>query len=188
MPKAWTAKDERKYEAILTSCVYTRGKRAEKTCKRIAAATVNRDRKREGRALRGLAAPEGLEIRERETGGKNTFHFEAWLGESRVGEIYASKSRLGGHVVYAVRSVDVPFAHRRKGIATKLYEAAAQEACRRRARLASVERTTSAHSHTFWVKQLEKGRAQVVGRDKTPKYVLDCAFARDLSGVKRRKR
>lgn len=353
MPKAWTAKDERKYEAILTSCVYTRGKRAEKTCKRIAAATVNRDRraslgksatirglgelsydrgqpcglpyerfrtrltfkdgstwlsyqrdehgearkgrpgqrrvaralakaKRElfeeyqqacesvriasplrsdcaieapvcsprtkpcGRAcipkrntcrkpepfpacsseeawgrfadedassgvrtrggdawepevellddgafdfdFAGLGAPASLEIRERETGGKNTFHFEAWLGESRVGEIYASKSRLGGHVVYAVRSVDVPFAHRRKGIATKLYEAAAQEACRRRARLASVERTTSAHSHTFWVKQLEKGRAQVVGRDKTPKYVLDCAFARDLSGVKRRKR
>jgi len=45
VPKSWTAKDERKYEAILTSCVYTRGKRAEKTCKRIAAATVNRDRR-----------------------------------------------------------------------------------------------------------------------------------------------
>lgn len=44
MPKGvWTPKDERKYEAILRSCSK---KRDQKTCKRIAAATVNRDRGR----------------------------------------------------------------------------------------------------------------------------------------------
>lgn len=46
--KTWTAKDERKYEAILSSCKLERPrgkKRSVATCKRIAAATVNRDRK-----------------------------------------------------------------------------------------------------------------------------------------------
>jgi hypothetical protein len=63
MPKKdWTKKDERKYEAILASCKLERPrgkKRTAATCKRIAAATVNRDRKvglkdRGGR--RGLGA------------------------------------------------------------------------------------------------------------------------------------
>lgn len=49
MPKAWSAKDERKYEHILEACTESRGKRKTKLCKRIAAATVNRDRTREGR-------------------------------------------------------------------------------------------------------------------------------------------
>lgn len=194
MPRgAWTKKDERKYEAIFESCRFGSRPRAEKTCKRIAAATVNRDR-----ALRGLAAPEGLQVREIDTGAKNYFRFEAELGGEYVGAIVAAKARVGGRTVYSVRDVDVARAHRRKGIATKLYEAAAQEACRRRARLASIERLYGAHSHDFWAKQKAKGRVQElpgkpVPRDQpadayTPVYVLDCAFARDLSGPKRRKR
>ena len=43
--KTWTAKDERKYEHIFESCRFGDKPRSEKTCKRIAAATVNRDRK-----------------------------------------------------------------------------------------------------------------------------------------------
>ncbi len=45
--KSWTKKDERKYEGILESCKLTRRKdgRTVADCKRIAAATVNRDRK-----------------------------------------------------------------------------------------------------------------------------------------------
>lgn len=49
MPRgSWTKKDERKYEKILDSCKLERRKgkkRSVATCKRIAAATVNRDRK-----------------------------------------------------------------------------------------------------------------------------------------------
>lgn len=45
MPRGtWTAKDERKYEAILESCQFGKRRRSKKTCQRIAAATVNRDR------------------------------------------------------------------------------------------------------------------------------------------------
>lgn len=44
MPKAWSAKDERQYKHILKSC-----KHGEKTCKRIAAATVNKTRAKQGR-------------------------------------------------------------------------------------------------------------------------------------------
>jgi hypothetical protein len=44
MPKKnWTKADERKYKAIVKSCsAGKRGKKATKTCKRIAAATVNK--------------------------------------------------------------------------------------------------------------------------------------------------
>lgn len=48
MPRgAWTAKDERQYEAILKSC--RKGGRKKKSCQRIAAATVNKFRASQGR-------------------------------------------------------------------------------------------------------------------------------------------
>jgi hypothetical protein len=47
MPKAWTAKDERKYEHIKASAK-KRG-RSTRRAKEIAASTVNKDRRREGR-------------------------------------------------------------------------------------------------------------------------------------------
>jgi hypothetical protein len=53
VPAAWSAKDERKYKAIRKSCLAQDGRRT-RACTRIAAATVNRDRKREGRTLSGL--------------------------------------------------------------------------------------------------------------------------------------
>jgi len=53
MPAAWSKKDERQYGHILSSC---RG--GKKRCKRIAAATVNKRRRREGRTLDGLVDAE----------------------------------------------------------------------------------------------------------------------------------
>lgn len=68
MPRgAWSAKRERQYEAILSSCL-TRDGRKTVACKRIAAATVNKTRSRMGetkgakmakrkkRSVRGLGA------------------------------------------------------------------------------------------------------------------------------------
>jgi rubrerythrin len=54
MPAAWSRKDERQYEHILRSCRRTDRRRSPKTCKRIAAATVNKQRRAEGRTLSGL--------------------------------------------------------------------------------------------------------------------------------------
>lgn len=51
MPEAWTAKDERQYERILESC--SRQGRMKQECKRMAAATVNKTRRRQGRTLGG---------------------------------------------------------------------------------------------------------------------------------------
>jgi len=48
MPKAWSAKDERMYAHIVESCS---GNRPMKACKRMAAATVNKRRRAEGRTL-----------------------------------------------------------------------------------------------------------------------------------------
>jgi hypothetical protein len=50
MPKAWSAKDERKYKHIKESA-RKRGK-STRRAKEIAARTVNKDRRREGRTSR----------------------------------------------------------------------------------------------------------------------------------------
>lgn len=49
MPAAWSKKDERQYRHIVSSCT-----RSDRECKRIAAATVNKRRRRESRTLEGL--------------------------------------------------------------------------------------------------------------------------------------
>lgn len=53
MPAAWSRKDERQYKHIVSSCT-----RSRKVCKRIAAATVNKQRRLEGRTLSGLGNPD----------------------------------------------------------------------------------------------------------------------------------
>lgn len=53
MPAAWSAKDERMYGHIVKSCK-KRGRYGLKRCKSIAAATVNKRRRKEGRTLSGL--------------------------------------------------------------------------------------------------------------------------------------
>jgi hypothetical protein len=59
MPAAWTAKDERQYGHILKSCK-KRGSYGVKRCKSIAAATVNKRRRKEGRTLSGMPGYEKL--------------------------------------------------------------------------------------------------------------------------------
>lgn len=64
---AWSKKDERQYKAIVTSCA-SRG-RAKSTCTRIAAATVNKRRVREGRAKKGACqCPAGSRRMKSKTG------------------------------------------------------------------------------------------------------------------------
>lgn len=53
MPAAWGAKDERMYQHIRKSCQLGDRRRSVRTCKRIAAATVNKRRRLEGRTLSG---------------------------------------------------------------------------------------------------------------------------------------
>lgn len=55
MPAAWSKVDERMYGHILRSCG-RRGRYGVQRCKSIAAATVNKTRRREGRTLSGLEA------------------------------------------------------------------------------------------------------------------------------------
>jgi hypothetical protein len=57
MPKAWSTKDERKYEKIRTSSL-ERGV-GEERAEEIAARTVNRDRREEGRTKSGRKTTSG---------------------------------------------------------------------------------------------------------------------------------
>jgi hypothetical protein len=61
MPQGkWTAKDERRYEAILESCSTSKTKRRNfKTCQRIAAATVNKFRSKRKRKGVGCSCQPG---------------------------------------------------------------------------------------------------------------------------------
>lgn len=63
MPKAWSSKDERKYEKIRKSSIAQGVK--EERAEEIAARTVNRDRREEGRTKSGRKSTSG-------TGNPNT--------------------------------------------------------------------------------------------------------------------
>lgn len=131
---------------------------------------------------------------EDETGGKFSFRFRALcatsIDEQRCGYIEATRAprKVAGRVVYKVTNVFVDESRRRQGIATKLYEAAAREACRRRGRLASTERNPGAHSNDFWRKQFVKGRAfeHVPRGTNHAAYVLRDCPSPALDGVRRR--
>ena len=58
MPKAWSAKDERQYEHVKKSA-RSRGGRAAKRAKEIAARTVNKQRSQEGRTSQSKGASKG---------------------------------------------------------------------------------------------------------------------------------
>lgn len=117
-----------------------------------------------------------VDIRQVETGGKHEFRFDALRHGKTVGFIIATRrrGRLAGRVVYTVSTVYVEEPYRRLRVATRLYEAAAREACRRRSRLASTERHRDSYSNDFWRKQVNEGRATRVGSDA---YILGCEEA-----------
>lgn len=114
-------------------------------------------------------------IREADTGGVRSFRFDAIVDGSVRGSINVVRlpKPIGGRVSWNVRGIYVDGDHRRQRIGTRLYEAAAREACRRRGQLVSVagNRDAGAHSHDFWAKQARLGVATV-----TPKggYALPC--------------
>lgn len=147
--------------------------------------------------------PPHCALRDVDIGAKKCFEFEITCAKRRAGVIQACQTKHRRRVVYSVTDVHVHPDFRRKGIATALYEAAAQEACRRRSRLASTARNMWAHSYAFWLKQVQKGRAQRYAKrppwPRTPAteksssdwatmrdvFILDCDKASDLSGVYR---
>jgi GNAT superfamily N-acetyltransferase len=120
------------------------------------------------------------EIRQLDMGGKNEFFFELVCGGERQAAIHAARKKVAGKVRFVVAGVNVLESFRRQGLATKLYEAAAQEACRRRAPLASYERIGDMSRH-FWDKQMRKGRAVILSKrggyergEKAPIFSLTC--------------
>ena len=129
-----------------------------------------------------------MKVVELDTGARNAIAFRAVCGEEVCGSLRAFRTTVRGRTVYTVARVDVSPEHQRKGIATRLYEAAHAEACRRRARLASTERNPGAHSNDFWRKQEARGRVEVSEGRFGPVYVVSSCETRDLSGWKKRRR
>lgn len=150
----------------------------------------------------------GCQVVPAHTGTRNCFRFDLVCpGYQKKlpyepdlpGVIEACRYKRRGRVVYGVTRLYVGSGLRRRGLATKLYEAAARQACRERARLASIEREFGVHSTDFWKKQVAKGRAkrysarytkyaQQYGRarwsESQDTFILnDCSEPIDLSGV-----
>jgi GNAT superfamily N-acetyltransferase len=147
-----------------------------------------------------LSGAPGCTVEEQDTGAKNSLRFDAFCKGAEAGSIrvHKARSKIKGKTVWTVDNVNVGYSFRRQGVATKLYEAAAQAVCRRRGSLASIERDYGAHSMDFWLKQEAKGRARRVPRpreysktsrdrygaaDMYDAFILDCAEASDLSGL-----
>lgn len=147
-----------------------------------------------------LSGMPGCTVEEQDTGTENSLRFDAFCKGAEAGSIrvHKARSKIKGKTVWTVDNVNVGYSFRRQGVATKLYEAAAQAVCRRRGSLASIERDYGAHSMDFWLKQEAKGRARRVPRpreysktgrdhygaaDMYDAFILDCAEASDLSGI-----
>ena len=149
------------------------------------------------------------EIREVDTGGKRLARFDIVCNGRVGGYIKLTKTKLRGKVVWNVEDIQVDSELRRGGYGTALYTAAANFACKKRSRLASLTRNVGAHSHAFWLKQEQKGRARRIKRpteyiqDPMHRYrahsadiydafvLTECGPVIDLRGVavaKRRKR
>lgn len=122
-------------------------------------------------------------IREADTGARHELLFEARCAGQRVGriQVHRARKKIRGLTVWTVDDVFVDKSARRRRIATRLYEAAAQAVCDRRGHLASVDRILEGSS-AFWAKQERKGRARRVARKgQMDTFILDCAHAGDLS-------
>jgi len=96
------------------------------------------------------------------------------------------------HPVLKVDEINVFAPFQRRGVATKLYEAAADLACEDGVQLASIYRLPWAKSNEFWAKQIAKGRATVWSRDpganRHRDQIILNSCVRDLSGVRKRRR
>jgi hypothetical protein len=78
----------------------------------------------------------------------------------------------------------------RRGFGTKMYEAAAQLACRKYGLPLASDTTRSDMADGFWWKQWKKGRAEKRKADGSGKtfYALTCPAPKSLKGVRRRSR
>lgn len=121
-----------------------------------------------------------IESKERKfTGGKSEVKFFAFEGAEKVGELFVffGNVKIKRQPAASIYWIGVDEAHRGKGIATKLYEAAQALACARGRVLAS-DVTLKEGSRGFWEKQRGKGRAsrhqEKVAGKKMYRYALSC--------------
>jgi GNAT superfamily N-acetyltransferase len=113
--------------------------------------------------------------------------FYAYEGRKRIGGLSACLNLVGGREVFQVSLAFMNPGYDRRGFGTKLYEAAAQEACRRGWAFASSPRwALSQASSGFWDKQISKGRATEDTKAKV--IVLNRACDSDLRGLQMRRR
>lgn len=116
----------------------------------------------------------------------NSIVYEAIENGERVGCIRADAG--GGNT--SVHYVNVR--EQRRGVGTKLYEAAARGSCKRFGQplTSSDELDLMTGSSGFWNKQLRKGRAHCILRDGNEclQFQLSCPAPKTLAGARRRRR
>lgn len=129
----------------------------------------------------------------RECRGCESFTVEAKSSRlGSVGHMYVGRKFESQPVLQRVNEIWVVPDLQRCGVGTRMYETAAREACRMRARLASDEIRSKA-AHAFWLKQVRKGRAECarrakqhgdLNRDGCAYYFITQCPVRSLSGAK----
>jgi len=136
--------------------------------------------------LRSLGRPTNFRI---EAEGTKHISFTAFCGEDEEECGMLNVDTDSEDALLKIAGVFVYSAYQRQGIATALYEAAAQRACQQGLRLASTSRLKDAKSNEFWRKQAAKGRVdevQVHGERDVWYLLKNCETS--LSGLKGRRR
>lgn len=83
----------------------------------------------------------------------------AWTGRRKIGNVVACESLR----YYDVNRAGVAEGYQRQRIGTRLYELAAQEACKNGKPMRSQHYAASGMARSFWRKQVRKGRAETDG-------------------------
>jgi GNAT superfamily N-acetyltransferase len=102
--------------------------------------------------------------------------------KASVGRVAAMEIETSQGRVMQVRAARVVPGAQRKGVGTKLYERAAQIACRDFGAPLASDSDRTAAAEGFWRKQVTKRRARAVDDI----YVLNCPVPKSLKGARRR--
>lgn len=121
----------------------------------------------------------GLELEVLTNGSAGGPSVRAHYDGEIVGELNTQPMKYGDQKVFAVVDIEVDDTYRRKGFATRMYEAAAKLACKAGRPLAS-DVTRFAGPRAFWAKQVKKGNAEAVEARGGEAFVLVCPAPKTL--------
>jgi GNAT superfamily N-acetyltransferase len=134
-------------------------------------------------------------VREGKKHARDWFRLSARISGQQVGYVGVTRYVVSdarqealAHPAMQISRIFVEPEYRKRGVATRLYEAAAKLSCKKYNLPLASDETRSPEADSFWRKQAAKGRARAVPEteDTGDYYILSCPAPPSLAGRRRR--